>query len=157
MSSLQYYTAQGLERLKTELKELKSKGRSDAARQISEARDKGDLSENAEYDAAKEAQAHLELRIAKLAALVAKARVLDPKQIDLSCVRVLSRVRMRHMGIKQELSYQLVSEEEANLEEGKISLNSPIGQALMGKKVGERVKIEAPAGAFHVEVLEISL
>ena len=157
MDDPQYYTPSGLEKLKEELRDLKSRGRADMARQISEARDKGDLSENAEYDAAKEAQGLLELRISKLETSVVNARLLDPDQVDLSCVRILSRVRIKHLRMNKEMTYQIVSEEEADLQNQKVSVKSPIGHCLMGKKKGDLVKIHAPAGTFEVEVLDISL
>ena len=156
MSSVQYYTKEGLDKLKKELKELKTKGRSNMAKQIATARDKGDLSENAEYDAAKDAQGLLEMRISKLETLVFNARVLDKESVDDSCVRILSRVQMKHKGNGSEMSYQLVSEEEADLKAMRISVTSPIGRALLGKKVGESACIEAPAGTFEVEIRKIS-
>lgn len=155
MGDIQYYTKEGLNKLKEELKTLKSKGRAQMAKQISEARDKGDLSENAEYDAAKEAQGLLELRISKLEALVAKARVLDKSHLDLSCVRLLSKVRIKHKGNGAEMNYQLVAEEEADLKAQKISIHSPIAQGLLGKKVGDAAHIKAPAGTFEVEIIKI--
>ena len=157
MKDIQYYTKAGLEKLKNELHTLKTKGRSDISKQIAEARDKGDLSENAEYDAAKDAQGLLELRISKLEAVIMKARVLDPSQVDLSRVRILSTVHILHKGNNQKMSYQLVSEEEADLQAQKISVQSPIGKALIGKEKGENVSIDAPAGSFEVEIIDITL
>ena len=146
----------GLDKLKKKLHELKTKGRSKMAKQIAEARDKGDLSENAEYDAAKEAQGLLELRISKLETLVLNARVLEEKNVDNSSVRVLSKVQIKHKENGNEMIYQLVSEEEADLSMMKISITSPIGKGLLGKKVGELARIEAPAGVFEVEITNIS-
>ncbi|MFC3881575.1 transcription elongation factor GreA [Algoriphagus namhaensis] len=153
---VQYYTEEGLRRLKEELAELKGKGRHDIAKQIAEARDKGDLSENAEYDAAKDAQGHLELKIAKLEAVVGNARVLDNSQMDTSKAGILSTVKIKNVKNGMVVSYTLVSEEEADLKAGKISLGSPFGKGLNGKKVGEIAEIKAPAGTLQFEVLEIS-
>lgn len=153
---VQYYTEEGLRRLKEELAELKGKGRQDIAKQIAEARDKGDLSENAEYDAAKDAQGHLELKIAKLEAVVGNARVLDNSQMDTSKAGILSTVKIKNVKNGMVVSYTLVSEEEADLKAGKISLGSPFGKGLNGKKVGEIAEIKAPAGTLQFEVLEIS-
>ncbi|MHA7128398.1 transcription elongation factor GreA [Algoriphagus namhaensis] len=153
---VQYYTEEGLRKLKEELAELKGKGRQDIARQIAEARDKGDLSENAEYDAAKDAQGHLELKIAKLEAVVGNARVLDNSQMDTSKAGILSTVKIKNVKNGMVVSYTLVSEEEADLKAGKISLGSPFGKGLNGKKVGEIAEIKAPAGTLQFEILEIS-
>ena len=156
MSKISYYTQEGLDKLKAELQELRTKGRADIARQIAEARDKGDLSENAEYDAAKEAQGLLELKIAKLEELLGNARLLDESNIDLSKVSVLSKVRIKNKKTKAEMTYTLVAQEEADLKAGKISVDSPIGKGLLGKEVGEIAKIQVPAGEIEVEILEIS-
>ncbi len=153
---VQYYTEEGLKKLKEELAELKGKGRQDIAKQIAEARDKGDLSENAEYDAAKDAQGHLELKIAKLEAVVGNARVLDNSQMDSSKAGILSTVKIKNVKNGMTVSYTLVSEEEADLKAGKISLGSPFGKGLNGKKVGEIAEINAPAGKLQFEILEIS-
>jgi transcription elongation factor GreA len=157
MSQVSYYTKEGLERLKNELQELKTKGRADIARQIAEARDKGDLSENAEYDAAKDAQGHLELKISKLEQIVANAREIDESQLDTSKVSIMSKVKIRNKKNKMTVTYTLVSEEEADLKSNRISIKSPIGQGLMGKKVGEVAVVKAPAGTMEFEVLDISL
>ena len=157
MSGISYYTEEGLQKLKDELNELKTKGRSDIAKQIAEARDKGDLSENAEYDAAKDAQGLLELKIAKLEEVVGNARVIDESQIDTSKVSILSKVKIKNTKNGMETTYTIVSEEEADLKAQKISIKSPIGQGLLGKKVGEVAKIEAPAGEIKFKVLEISM
>ncbi|MGB3778190.1 MAG: transcription elongation factor GreA [Tunicatimonas sp.] len=157
MSDISYYTKEGLQRLKDELNYLKTKGRTDMAHQIAEARDKGDLSENAEYDAAKDAQGHLELKIAKLEGVVGNARVLDGANVDTSKVSILSTVKIKNQQNGAQMSYTLVSEEEADLKSGKISVKSPIGKGLLGKKVGETAQVQAPAGTINFEVLDISL
>lgn len=157
MSKLSYYTKEGLERLKNELNELRTKGRTDIAKQIAEARDKGDLSENAEYDAAKDAQGLLELKIAKLEEIVGNARVIDESSLDTSKVSILSKVKIRNKKNNMTVTYTLVSEEEADLKENRISIKSPIGQGLMGKKVGETAVVKAPAGTMEFEVMDISL
>lgn len=154
--ALNYYTKEGLDKLRKELEEMKSVERPKISRQIAEARDKGDLSENAEYDAAKEAQGLLEMRISKLEDVIANARVLDSSQMDTSKVMVLSKVKMKNQGNGQEMAYQLVSESEADLKAGKISINSPIGKGLMGKKVGEVAEIEVPTGKMKLEIIDIS-
>jgi transcription elongation factor GreA len=151
-----YYTAEGLQKLKDELHELRTKGRAEIARQIAEARDKGDLSENAEYDAAKDAQGLLELKISKLEELVAQARVIDESMIDTSKVSILSKVKIRNKANGQQVEYMLVAEEEADLKLGKISVKSPIGQGLLGKKQGELAEIMTPRGKMEFEILEIS-
>lgn len=156
MSKVQYYTEEGLKRLKDELQELKTKGRTDIARQIAEARDKGDLSENAEYDAAKDAQGLLELKIAKLEAVVGNARVLDNSQMDTSKVGILSTVKIKNVKNGMTVSYKLVSEEEADLKAGKISLASPFGKGLVGKVIGDIAEINAPAGKLEFEILDIT-
>lgn len=152
-----YYTEEGLNKLKAELNELKTKGRADMARQIAEARDKGDLSENAEYDAAKDAQGLLEMKISKLEEVIGNARIIDESKIDTSKVSILSKVKIKNKKNGMEVAYTIVSEEEANLKEGKISVKSPIGQGLLGKKVGDVAQIQAPGGKIDFEVLDISL
>lgn len=156
MSKIQYYTEEGLKKLKDELQELKTKGRTDIAKQIAEARDKGDLSENAEYDAAKDAQGLLELKISKLEEVVGNARVMDSSRMDTSKVGILSTVKIKNVKNGMTVSYTLVSEEEADLKAGKISLASPFGKGLVGKSVGEIATIKAPAGTLEFEVLDIS-
>ncbi|EKB47713.1 transcription elongation factor GreA [Cecembia lonarensis] len=156
MGKIQYYTEEGLKKLKDELHELKTKGRTDIAKQIAEARDKGDLSENAEYDAAKDAQGLLELKIAKLEEVVGNARVMDNSKLDTSKVGILSTVKIKNVKNGMTVSYTLVSEEEADLKAGKISLGSPFGKGLLGKSVGEVAQINAPAGTLEFEVLDIS-
>src|SRR6476620_10299244 len=141
MANISYYTAEGLQKLKDELAELKVKGRASIARQLAEARDKGDLSENAEYDAAKDAQGHLELKISKLEELVANARIIDETNIDLSKVSILSKVKIKNKKTGAVMDYILVAEEEADLKSGKISVKSPIGKGLLGKKKGDSAEI----------------
>lgn len=155
MASVNYYTKEGLEKLKAELNELKTKGRASMARQIAEARDKGDLSENAEYDAAKDAQGLLELKISKLEEVVGNARVIDESNLDTSKVGILSTVRIKNTKNGMEVRYQIVAEEEADLKQNKISIKSPIGKGLLGKKRGEKAMIQVPAGQMEFEVLEI--
>ncbi|HEY4654787.1 MAG TPA: transcription elongation factor GreA [Cyclobacteriaceae bacterium] len=152
-----YYTKEGLEKMRTELNELKTKGRIEIARQIADARDKGDLSENAEYDAAKDAQGMLEAKIAQLEDLVGSARLLDESSIDTSRVSILSRVTIKNKKNGASFTYTLVSEEEADLKAGKISTMSPIGKGLLGKKKGESAKIMTPAGEMEFEVMNIGL
>ncbi|HAI76433.1 MAG TPA: transcription elongation factor GreA [Microscillaceae bacterium] len=154
-SKISYYTKEGLQKLKDELSFLKTKGRADMARQIAEARDKGDLSENAEYDAAKDAQGLLELKISKLEEIVSNARLIDESNIDNSKVSILSKVKLKNRKNNATVEYVLVSQEEANLKEGKISVQSPIGKGLLGKVVGDVVLIQVPAGNLEFEVLEI--
>lgn len=156
MSGVNYYTKEGLQKLKDELNELKTKGRANMAKQIAEARDKGDLSENAEYDAAKDAQGLLELKISKLENVVGNARVIDESNLDTSKVGILSNVQIKNKKTGMEVKYQIVAEEEADLKQNKISIKSPIGKGLLGKKVGEVAKIKVPAGELEFEVLEIS-
>ncbi|MBS1555663.1 MAG: transcription elongation factor GreA [Bacteroidota bacterium] len=150
-----YYTKEGLDKLTRELNELKTKGRSDIAKQIAEARDKGDLSENAEYDAAKDAQGHLEAKIAKLEEIVGNARLIDETKIDTSTVSILSRVTIKNKKNGATVTYTLVAEEEADLKAGKISTQSPIGKGLLGKKKGDSAKIKTPAGEMEFEVVTI--
>ncbi|MCG8391344.1 MAG: transcription elongation factor GreA [Cytophagales bacterium] len=157
MANVAYYTKEGLDKLKTELNDLKTKGRADIAKQIAEARDKGDLSENAEYDAAKDAQGHLEAKIAQLEEVVGNARVIDESVIDTSKVSILSKVKIKNKKNGAVFTYTLVSEEEADLKASKISVQSPIGKGLLGKKEGEAAKIQTPGGEIEFEVVEISL
>jgi transcription elongation factor GreA len=157
MGEISYFTEEGLKKLKDELAELKGKGRVDMAKQIAEARDKGDLSENAEYDAAKDAQGHLEARIAKLAEAAGNGRVLDESNIDTSKVSALSKVKIKNLKMGVTVTYMLVAEEEADLKAGKISVKSPIGSGLLGKSVGDKVDITTPGGKMTFEILDISL
>lgn len=151
-----YYTEEGLRNLKAELDQLRDVERPKASQAIAEARDKGDLSENAEYDAAKEAQGLLELKIAKMEALLANARVIDESQLDTSKVLVLSTVKIKNKANNSMMTYTLVAESEADLKTGKISVNSPIGKGLLGKSVGEIAEIKVPNGVLQVEIVEIS-
>lgn len=154
--SVKYVTPEGLEKLRQELQSLKVRGRADIARQIAEAREKGDLSENAEYDAAKEAQGYLERRIALLEEELSSCRLLDESKIDASKVMILSKVKILNKKINKELNYTIVSESEADVKSGKISINTPIAQGLLGKEVGDVVDIVIPSGMMQVEILEIS-
>jgi transcription elongation factor GreA len=156
MSKVSYYTEEGLKKLKEELNQLRDVERPKASQAIADARDKGDLSENAEYDAAKEAQGLLEMKISKLEELVANARVIDESQLDTSKVLILSKVRLRNQQNKMEVAYTLVAESEADLKAGKISVTSPIGKGLLGKKAGEVAEIQVPNGTLKFEILEIS-
>jgi transcription elongation factor GreA len=156
MSQVNYFTEEGLKRLHEELNHLKNVERPSISRQIAEAREKGDLSENAEYDAAKEAQGLLELKISKMEEIVANARLLDESKIDTSKISVLSKVRIRNQANKAEMTYTLVAETEADLKSGKISVTSPIGKGLLGKKQGDIVDIEVPSGIIKFEIIEIS-
>ena len=154
--SFSYYTKEGLKNLRDELNQLKDVERPLASKAIAEARDKGDLSENAEYDAAKEAQGLLELKISKLEETLANARLIDESQLDSSKILVLSKVKIKNLMNNMELEYQLVAESEANLREGKISVNSPIGKGLLGKSKGEIAEISVPNGKIQFEILSIS-
>lgn len=157
MSKFSYYTQEGYDKLKNELNDLKTKGRTAMAAQIAEARDKGDLSENAEYDAAKDAQGLLELKISKLEEVVSNARVMDETNIDTSTVSVMTKVKIKNLKSNGIMEYTLVSEEEANLALLKISVSSPIGKGLLGKKVGDKAEINVPAGKVEFEILEIGI
>lgn len=156
MSNVSYYTAEGLKKLRDEIDYLKSVERPNASQAIADARDKGDLSENAEYDAAKEAQGLLELKIAKMDEILANARLIDESQLDTSKVLVLSNVRIKNQANGMELTYKLVAESEADLKSGKISVTSPIGKGLLGKSVGEIAEISVPNGSIKFEILEIT-
>jgi len=156
MTEVAYFTKEGLESLKQELQYLKTEGRAKIAHAIAEARDKGDLSENAEYDAAKEAQGHHESKIAKLENTYANARLIDESKIDASKVLALSIVKIKNVKNGATMTYQLVAENEADLKSGKISVKSPIAQGLLGKSVGDKTEITVPAGKMEFEILEIS-
>lgn len=156
MSNVSYYTAEGLKNLREELNHLRDVERPKASQAIAEARDKGDLSENAEYDAAKEAQGLLELKISKLEETLANARLIDESQLDLSKVLVLSTVKIKNQQNGMEMTYTLVAESEADLKSGKISVTSPIGKGLLGKEVGDIAEISVPNGTLKLEILEIS-
>jgi transcription elongation factor GreA len=156
MSNVSYYTAEGLKNLREELNQLRYVERPKASQAIADARDKGDLSENAEYDAAKEAQGLLELKIAKLEEILANARLIDESQLDTSKVLVLSTVKLKNKQNGMEMKYTLVAESEADLKSGKISVTSPIGKGLLGKKVGDVAEITVPSGTLKFEILEIT-
>ena len=155
MADVSYYTPEGYAKLKDELNHMKTVERPAISQQIAEARDKGDLSENAEYDAAKEAQGMLEAKIAKTEAIFANARIIDESQIDTSKAFILSRVTVKHTGNGREMTYTLVAENEANLAAKKISVESPIGKGLLGKDLGEIAEIQTPGGAVQFEVVKI--
>jgi transcription elongation factor GreA len=156
MAKVHYVTEEGLQRMRAELEQMKNVERPAISRQIAEARDKGDLSENAEYDAAKEAQGLLEMKISKLEHMVANARVMDESRIDLSQVQILTKVKIKNMATKVVMEYMLVTETEANFKEGKLAVNTPIAQALLGKKKGEIVEVQVPLGLLKFEILDIS-
>ncbi len=157
MSQIAYVTEEGLRKLKEELHHLKTKERPSISNQIAEARDKGDLSENAEYDAAKEAQGLLELKISKLEDTISNARIIDESKLDLHKVLILSKVKLKNLANKAELTYTLVPEQEADLKSGKISVDSPIGKGLLGKKVGDTAEIKVPSGMLlKFEILNVS-
>ncbi|CAN5475472.1 transcription elongation factor GreA [soil metagenome] len=156
MADVAYYTKEGLEKLKQELHKLKTVDRANISKAIAEARDKGDLSENAEYDAAKEAQGLHEAKISKMGEMLANARLLDESKLDTSKVLALSIVKIKNVKNGATMSYQLVSESEADLKSGKISVASPIAKGLLGKKVGDTTEITVPAGKMEFEILEIS-
>lgn len=156
MAQINYYTEEGLKKLKDELHQLKTVERPSISRQIAEARDKGDLSENAEYDAAKEAQGLLEARIAKMEDVIANARIVDESQMDNSKAYILSKVKIKNINNNAVLEYQLVAENEADLKSKKISVESPIGKGLLGKAKGEIAEIQIPSGIVKFEILEIS-
>lgn len=157
MSKISYMTQQGMDKLKAELNELKTDGRRNAAKAIAEAREKGDLSENAEYDAAKDAQGMLEMKISEMEKILSNARVIKQEELDASKVVILSTVRIKQSKTNKEFSYTLVSQAEADLKSGKISVNSPIGKGLLGKKVGEMAVVETPGGKMEFEILDIKL
>lgn len=156
MSNVSYYTAEGLKKLKEELNYLRDVERPKASQAIADARDKGDLSENAEYDAAKEVQGLLEMKISKMEATLANARLIDESQLDTSKVLVLSTVKLKNQTNGMEMKYKLVAESEADLKSGKISVNSPIGKGLLGKSVGEVAEISVPNGTMKFDILEIT-
>jgi len=157
MGEVTYITEEGLRKLKEELEQLTRVERPAISRQIAEARDKGDLSENAEYDAAKEAQGMLEMKIAKLENLIANARVIDESKIDTSTVQMMNRVKLKNLANGQMMEYTLVSETEADLKTGKLSIQTPIAKALIGRKAGEKVEVSVPSGTLSLEIVEISI
>jgi transcription elongation factor GreA len=156
MSQFVYFTEEGLQKLKDELHFLKTKERPSISKQIAEARDKGDLSENAEYDAAKEAQGLLELKISKLEETLQNARIVDESQLDTSKVLILCKVTIKNVKNNQKQTYTLVPENEADLKSGKISVNSPIAKGLLGKKKGEKADVTVPNGTMTIEIVDIS-
>jgi len=156
MSKIEYFTEEGLKKLRDDLNYLKTVERPSIIRQIAEARDKGDLSENAEYDAAKEAQGHLEDKISKMEDLYSKARLIDTSTLDTSSVRLLTKVTIENTQNNIQMTYSIVPESEANLKDMKISVSSPIGKGLLGKKVGEVVEIQVPNGVIIFKILEIT-
>jgi len=155
MAQLTYYTKEGLDKMKRELYEMETVDRPSISKQIGEARDKGDLSENAEYDAANEAQGLLEMKINILQGQINNARLVDESQLDASKALILSKVQIKNMGNGAELVYTLVAENEADLKSGKISIDSPIGKGLLGKKIGDIAEIEIPNGTIKFEILDI--
>jgi len=155
--AVNYMTEEGYRKLKEELNELESVQRPLITQQIADARDKGDLSENAEYDAAKDAQGLLELKISQIKSTLASVRLIDESQISTHEIQILNRIKIKNVKSGQIMSYLIVSETEANLREGKLSVNTPIAQGLLGKKVGEKAQVEVPSGMLEFEVLEISL
>ena len=157
MSKIQYLSQEGYDKLDRELRDLKTRGRREIAEDIAEARAKGDLSENAEYDAAKEAQGHMESRITQLEDILANARVLDANDLDLTKVRVLTKVTILNKKMNKQMKYTLVSPNEADFAKGKISVDSPIGAALLGKEIGDVVMVTVPAGTLELEILKIEI
>ncbi len=157
MTKITYLTEEGLDKLRKELEHLKTVERPAISRMIAEARDKGDLSENAEYDAAKEAQGMLEMRIVKLEDLIASARIIDESKIDTTQVQILNKVKLKNLKTNAVVEYTLVAESEANLKENKLSIATPIAKALIGKKVGDVVDVQVPSGLIKFEILSISL
>ena len=157
MAQASYMTEEGLANLKKELEQLTTVERPGISQQIAEARDKGDLSENAEYDAAKEAQGLLEMRIARMENMLAKARIIDESRIDTSHVQILNKVKIKNIKNSQQVEYMLVSESEADIKNGKISVATPIAKGLLGKEVGDVVEIKVPSGVMSFEIIEISL
>lgn len=157
MSEISYLTQEGYDRLRGELEMLKTKGRDEVAKAIAEAREKGDLSENAEYDAAKDAQGLLEMKINQMEKTMASARVIDESQLDTSRVTVMAKVTIKNLKVNKEVTYKLVSESEANLKEKRISVTSPIGKGLLGKEVGDIAEVQTPAGVIKFEIMSIGL
>lgn len=157
MSEVLHVTEDGLQKLKEELEQLRTVERPMISRLIADARDKGDLSENAEYAAAKEAQGMLEMKISKLDDIIARSRVIDESKIDISTVRILNKVKIRNKASNTIMEYQLVPESEANLKQGKIAVSSPIAQGLIGKKVGDIAQITVPSGVILLEIIAISM
>jgi transcription elongation factor GreA len=157
MNNLSYVTEDGLKKLREELVHLESIERPKISKQIADARDKGDLSENAEYDAAKDAQGMLEMKIAKLKEAIANSRIIDETKLNTSKVQLMNKVKIKNLKNNQIMTYMIVSESEANLKEGKIAVTTPIAKGMLGKKVGEKVDIKVPSGIVNFEIMEISL
>ncbi len=155
--AISYMTEEGYRKMMEEINYLESVKRPEISRQSAEARDKGDLSENAEYDAAKEAQGLLEMKISQLKEIIAKARLIDETKLNTETVQILNKVKIRNIANKAVMQYTIVSESEANLKEGKISVNTPIAKGLLGKKVGDIVEIKVPSGTMKFELIEISI
>lgn len=154
--TIKYFTPEGLDNLKQELQILKTKGRADVAAALQEAREKGDLSENAEYDAAKDAQGMLEMKISHLETELGMARLLDESKLDISKIMILSKVKLKNLKFNKVIDYMIVTDKEADLKQGKISISTPIAQGLLGKIVGDVVTIQVPSGTMDLEVLEVS-
>ena len=152
-----YMTQEGYDKVKAELDHMKTEGRQKAAKAIAEAREKGDLSENAEYDAAKDAQGMLEMKINELEKAIGNAQIIDASQVDTSQVSILTKVKIKNLKVNREMTYMIVSESEANVKEKKISVDSPIGQGLLGKKIGDIAKIQTPAGEISFEIMDINI
>ncbi len=157
MSKISYLTQEGFDKLKAELEEMKTNGRREVSQAIAEARDKGDLSENAEYDAAKDAQGLLEMRINKLELTLANSRLIDTSQLDTSVVTILSKVTIQNVKTQKEVTYQLVSESEADISQKKISVTSPIGDGLLGKEKGDLAEVTTPRGSIQFKIIDITL
>ena len=157
MSKIAYFTQEGYDKIAEELEDLKTRGRSEAAKAIAEAREKGDLSENAEYDAAKDAQGMLEMKIHGLESSIANAQIIDSSKVDTSQVSILTKVKIKNLKVNREMTYQIVSESEANLKAKKLSIDSPIGKGLVGKKIGDIADIQTPAGMMKFEILDITV
>jgi len=157
MATVAYYTEEGLQKLKDELQQLRTVERKNVIKAIADARDKGDLSENAEYDAAKSDQGLLEIKIAKLEEIVANARIVDTSKLDISKVSILTTVKIKNLKNNMEMKYTIVAENEADLKAGKISIDSPIGKALVGKSVGDKVDVTVPAGVIPFQIIDISI
>ena len=156
MGDVLYITEEGLQKLKEELEKLRTVERPMISKMLAEATDKGDLTENTEYSAAKEAQGMLEMRIAKLEDVIARSRIIDESKIDNSTIRILNKVKIRNLKSNNVMEYQLVPESEADLKKGKIAVNSPIASGLIGKKVGDTVEIKVPSGVIHFEIISVS-
>lgn len=157
MATIAYYTEEGLKKLKDELHQLRTVERKMIIKAIADARDKGDLSENAEYDAAKNDQGLLEIKISKLEEIVANARIVDTSKLDITKVSILTTVKIKNLSNKMEMKYTIVAENEADLKAGKISIDSPIGKALVGKSVGDKVDVTVPAGIIPFQIMEITI